>query len=269
MWIAGLSLVQMVAPHKKGLSNGLMMVSTGIGSVFGPIFGRILLYREELGGLAHGGQWNEIGLRLFTFRPMTVKPGSDSFQLIFWLLTASTFVCGVVVGVWGQRPGRFDQHESRSRQQTVRDLRTLAGEKRYRALVISLCLLGGPLFQASNQYLPYRAADLGLISGSQDQGWVWLSLLKTLMWIPGGAAVGFLGIVGSLGLFVFDRVRPIRQPGFVGCAHSLPFGIGPLSVKLVEVNGFIDTQHADTAQTASCQSTLKSVRNCECRRTGS
>ena len=51
MWIAGLSLVQMVAPGRKGLSNGLMMASVGVGSIVGPLSGRAMLYHRELLGL--------------------------------------------------------------------------------------------------------------------------------------------------------------------------------------------------------------------------
>ena len=35
--IAGISLIQMVAPNRKGLSNGLLMGSLGVGSVLGPV----------------------------------------------------------------------------------------------------------------------------------------------------------------------------------------------------------------------------------------
>ena len=51
MWIAGISLIQMVTPQKKGLSNGLMMASIGVGSLLGPLGGRALIYRQELSEL--------------------------------------------------------------------------------------------------------------------------------------------------------------------------------------------------------------------------
>ena len=40
--------------------------------------------------------------------------------------------------------------------------------------------------------MPYRAEELGLKQGAADLGWVWLNLLKTMIWIPGGFAVGML-----------------------------------------------------------------------------
>ncbi|MFV2068885.1 MAG: MFS transporter, partial [Pirellulales bacterium] len=192
MWIAGISLVQMVAPEKKGLSNGLMMASLGVGSVVGSIGGRALLYRGELGSLVADGSWSSFWTKLFSFEPMTMTPVVADFQIIFWLLVASTGVCGLLIGLWGQRPGRFDRHESHAWGQTWQDIRHLMRIPTFWALVLALCVLGGPVFQASNQFLPYRAEDLGLKSGSADHGWIWLQLLKTMMWIPGGLAVGLL-----------------------------------------------------------------------------
>ena len=192
MWIAGISLIQMVVPEKKGLSNGSMMTSMGIGSVVGPMCGRAILHRGELGSTLSDGSWSDVWAKLLTFKDMEVKPVVDDFSLIFWILTASTFTCAFVILLWGQRPGSFDKHESSDWNQTMADLGQLARNPRFWALVISLCVLGGPVFQANNQFLPYRAEDLGLKDGSQDMGWIWLSLLKTVMWIPGGAAVGLL-----------------------------------------------------------------------------
>jgi hypothetical protein len=192
MWIAGVSLIQMVAPEKKGLSNGLMMASLGVGSVFGPIGGRALLYRDELYNLAAGGSWSDFGMKLFSFTSMKTTSEVGDFHIIFWLLIGSTLVCGLMIGLWGQRPGRFDRHDAQDWSQTWTDIRQLARTPTFWALVLSMCLLGGPVFQASNQFLPYRAEDLGLKSGAEDHGWIWLQLLKTLMWIPGGLAVGLL-----------------------------------------------------------------------------
>ena len=59
MWIAGLSLVQMVPTDRKGFANGMLMTSMGIGSLMGPICGRVLLYRGEVGELISGGQSGE------------------------------------------------------------------------------------------------------------------------------------------------------------------------------------------------------------------
>lgn len=192
MWIAGVSLIQMVPPNRKGLSNGLMMASLGVGSVLGPVCGRALLYRNELSSTLPDTGWTGFWAKLFLFEPLSTIPSVADFQIIFWLLTASTLICGVLIGLWGQRPGQFDRHDSQTWEQTVRDLVTLTRNSRFWALVLAMCLLGGPVFQSSNQFLPYRAEDLGLKSGAADHGWIWLQLLKTVMWIPGGLAVGLL-----------------------------------------------------------------------------
>ena len=210
MWIAGVSLIQMVPPGKKGLSNGLMMASVGVGSVLGPLVGRVLIHRDELSGLAAGTSWSAFWSRLFSFEPMQTTPGAADFQLIFWLLAGSTLICGLLIGRWGQRAGSFDQHNARDWNRTWQDVRQLIRTPTFWALVLSMCVLGGPVFQASNQFLPYRAEELGLKSGAADHGWIWLQLLKTLMWIPGGLAVGLLagrrapGIVAVIMLSVFS-----------------------------------------------------------------
>lgn len=193
MWIAGVSLIQMVPPGKKGLSNGLMMTSMGVGSFLAPFGGRAMIYGEELGGLIWDGNWSEFWARYFNLAPMVSTPRLPDFETLFWLLTATTLACGGLIGMWGQRPGRYERDDPPSWNKTFVDLKTLSRSTKFWALVISLCLIGGPVFQASNQFLPYRAKDLGLIAaGGQDNGWIWLQLLKTLMWIPGGAAVGLL-----------------------------------------------------------------------------
>ena len=73
MWTAGISLVQMVAPAKKGLANGLMLSGMGVGSIFGPIVGRLLLYRHEILALAWEGNWPVWAARLASFAPMTTS----------------------------------------------------------------------------------------------------------------------------------------------------------------------------------------------------
>src|SRR5262249_18510183 len=154
-WIAGISLVQMVPPVKKGLANGLMMTAMGLGSVFGPLGGRIMLYRSELWKLAQEGAWSPIASRLFSFAAMEEAPQIADFQKIFVVLIGSTLFCGLLVGFFGQHPGRFEHETAPNWSRTMRDVGRLAGLPRFWALVITLCLLGGPLFQASNQFLPY------------------------------------------------------------------------------------------------------------------
>lgn len=192
MWIAGLSLVQMVPAHRKGYANGLLMTSMGVGSLLGPICGRVLLYRQEVGALFASGESTEAWRRLVNLSPLSSTPSLADFELLFWILAATTASCAVLIGLWGQRPGRFERDPAADLQQTISDLRHLATMPTFWALVIPLCLFGGAVFGTSNYYLPYRAEELGLKDGSSDNGWIWLTLLKTLMWIPGGLAVGLL-----------------------------------------------------------------------------
>jgi hypothetical protein len=192
MWIGGVSLVQMVPARRKGASNAWMMASLGLGSLMGPVCGRALLYHEELRSYLDANDFSGLLAGLFSFSRLSTTLVVADFPKIFWLLAAVTLACGIFIGLWGQRPGRFEHDRPADWSQTLGDIGLLARDPRFWALVIALCVLGGPVFQASNQFLPYRAEDLGLKSGGQDYGWIWLMLLKTLMWIPGGAAVGLL-----------------------------------------------------------------------------
>jgi MFS family permease len=210
MWIGGISLAQVVPPRRKGLSNGLLMMSLGLGSVVGPLAGRAILWHEEVSGLAAEGNWKEVGWFLVNVRKPEANPSLAGFYVILWGVVSLTAVCAVVMFLWGQRPGRWGGETAQHGwDETVRDLQRLWLNPRFWALVVALCLFGGSIFQASNQFLVYRAKDVQLIAGSQDRGWILLQLLKTLMWIPGGLAVGLLagrrapGLAGVLMLAAF------------------------------------------------------------------
>ncbi len=192
MWTAGISLVQMVAPAKKGLANGLVMSAMGVGSFFGPIFGRFLLYRHELSPLSRDGNWVVWAARAVSFAPMKIKPQVAEFQIIFIMMAAITLFCGLLVGWWGQQQGQFEKVSSPDWHRTLHDLGRVARTQHFWLMVLTFCVLGALPLQASNQFLPYRAEELGLKSGAQDTGWLWLQLLRTIMWVPGGAAVGYL-----------------------------------------------------------------------------
>ena len=192
MWIAGVSLIQMVPEARKGLSNGLIMVSVGVGAVFGALIGRALIYADELKPFLSQGDLAGIGSRLFNFTTLTSTPVVSDFLMIFWLLMLTSIGSAIAIALWGQRPGRFQREEPADWSRTFEDVGQLIRNPTFWALAIPLALLGGPVFQASNQFLPYRAEELGLKHGSEDQGWIWLQLLKTIMWIPGGAAVASL-----------------------------------------------------------------------------
>jgi MFS family permease len=193
MWIGGISLAQVVPPQKKGLANGLVMMSLGVGALVGPLAGRAILWHDQIAAIAGTGNLKQVGLFLID----VIKPDSDpsllGFEFILWGLAAATALGAIIMWTWGQRPGRWrGEKAQQSWADTADDLKRLLVSARFWALLISLALLGGSVFQASNQFLPYRAKDLQLISGAQDRGWIFLQELKVLMWIPGGLAVGLL-----------------------------------------------------------------------------
>ncbi len=221
MWIAGLSLVQMVAPSRKGLSNGLMMASIGVGSIVGPLSGRAMLYHREFGQLVGSGDYGVLFSRLFRFTPTHTTPALADFYAIFWLITITTALSGVLVGAVGQLPGEFAGQAKATWIQIKRDVRSLAGNPRFWALVLILCGIGGPIFQSSNQFLPYRADDLGLKSGGVDQGWLWLQLLKTFMWLPGGLAVGWIAGKRAAGVAAAAILGVFSLAGLaIGWSHT-------------------------------------------------
>lgn len=210
VWIGGISLTQIVPPEKKGLANGLVMMSLGVGSFLGPLAGRAILWNEKVAHLVAGGAWLDAGLFLIGVTKTDSNPSFGGFHFILWGLTWVTAFGASLMWVWGQRPGRWQGEKAKQTwSETADDLNRLLGNSRFWALVISLCLFGGSLFQASNQFLPYRAGAVGLISGPQDRGWILLQELKVLMWIPGGLAVGLLagrrapGLAGVLMLSSF------------------------------------------------------------------
>jgi hypothetical protein len=119
------------------------------------------------------------------------NPGPSRFLLIFSLLTGSTLVNALLIGLFGQRRDvRVAGASSHSWQQTIDDIKQLAVQPRYWVLVAALCLCGGPVFQTMNQFLLYRAQDLGLVVQSRDEGWIVLQFIRMAMWVVGGVAVG-------------------------------------------------------------------------------
>ncbi|MFN0054418.1 MAG: MFS transporter [Planctomycetales bacterium] len=191
MWVGGVSLVQVVPADRKGLANGLMMMSMGVGSTIGPLLGRTVLWREHVTELVSDGGLSRAGAFLINLSPPPTDAPLGNFRLMLGCLSGLAICGAVLIGLFGQRPGRVPGEEQ-APGQTLVCLRELMVTPRFWALTLSLCLLGGPVFQATNQFLKYRAEDVGLIVGAQDHGWIWLQLLRTFMWIPGGLAVGLL-----------------------------------------------------------------------------
>lgn len=192
VWVGGISLVQVVHADKKGLANAIMLVGLALGSLLAPICGRAMLYWRELGVYARESDWAGFWLSVLSFRQPTIVPGVNDCHWILWLLSFITLFCGILIGFWGQRPGRFQHELPPEWSQTVRDLGRLVQSGRFWVFVLALSFLGGTIFQGANQFMPYRAEELGLKQGAADVGWVWLNLLKTMIWIPGGFVVGML-----------------------------------------------------------------------------
>ncbi len=217
MWIGGISLAQVVPAHKKGLANGLMMMSLGVGNLLGPLLGRAILWHEQVRALADAGEWPDIGRFLINLIKPTSDPSLAGFEVIFWGLAGTTVLGAAVMWTLGQRPGRWQGEKAdQTWAETADDLKRVLSNPRFWGLVIPLCLLGGAIFQASNQFLPYRAKNLELIAGSQDRGWVLLKLLQVFMWIPGGLAVGLLA----------GR----RAPGLAGVLMLAGFGLSAAGI---------------------------------------
>jgi MFS family permease len=191
MWVGGISLVQTVPLHRKGLANGLMMMSMGVGSTVGPLLGRAVLWREHVAELVSAGSLSGAGAFLINLSPPPADAQLGSFRLMLSGLSCLAILSALLIGFFGQRAGPAPGDEQ-APGQTLLCLRELIATPRFWALTIPLCLLGSPVFQATNQFLKYRAEDVALIVGAQDRGWIWLQLLRTAVWIPGGLAVGLL-----------------------------------------------------------------------------
>ena len=193
IWIGGISLMQMTSPDKKGLSNGIMMFSLGAGSFLAPVCGRTMIYWRVIKPELLEGNWTNFTQQMLNIQQIDTIPKLSDFNSLLWLLTALTLVCGILIGLYGQYPGKFARDESNPGwASTFRNLLALMSNPVFWAIVISMSCFGGPIFQGSNQFLPYRAADLGLTVGAADHGWAWLNMSKTLMWVLGGAAVGLV-----------------------------------------------------------------------------
>ncbi len=170
IWVGGISLAQNVPGHRKGLSNALIMTSLGAGSILGPLLGRFLV-RWSAGGEA------------------TAAP---HFYSSLGLYSAVSLVGGLMIFGFGQYRGGWERRTGS--QSSWRQNLELLRDRRYLTLIICLSLLGGPVFQATNVYRPYRARDpeIGLIVGAQDHGWAALEIANYVMQLLGGILIGLL-----------------------------------------------------------------------------
>lgn len=216
-WLSGISLTQVVPPEKKGFANAMMMMSVGVGSVVGPLAARGVLWSHQISGLASHRDWLGIGAFLLNFTPPRYAPSAASFSVIFMGIGILSVLMAAAVWMYGQHAGREVAGIDRLSTPTRADFGRLFSNPTFWGMVLSLSLLGGPVFEATNQFLRYRSEDLGLIAGPIDHGWILMQLMRPLMWLPGGLAVGLLA--GK------------RAPGYVaafilGCYGLASLGIG-------------------------------------------
>jgi len=177
IWVGGISLVQNVPEHRRGLSNVLMMTALGGGSVAGPVVGRFLV------------QWQ-------SGTPSSVSPKFDFAFAVFAAvsLAGSALMLGFGEYRYSSREGRRAKAAAAAGTGSIRRSLELFRFPQYVLLVTSLSFLGGPLFQATNVYRPYRARDpqIGLIVGSQDHGWAALEITGYVMQFIGGLLIGLM-----------------------------------------------------------------------------
>jgi MFS family permease len=173
IWVGGISLVQKVRESERGTSNAIMMTALGGGSIGGPLIGRLL-----------------VGWR-------TSSTASATADFTF-ALAAFTFLSllGSVL-MWSFGEYRYHQTVPVSKAGhtgSIRQSLALFRYPKYILLVVSLSLLGGPVFQATNVYRPYRVRDpqIGLIIGAQDHGWAALEITGYVMQLVGGLLIGLI-----------------------------------------------------------------------------
>ncbi len=164
-WVGAMAFVQTTAPSKRGRANSLLMIALGAGSFIGAPFGRTLI------------GWSSQG-----------EPARGDFALLFWAHVLICVLGAIAVETASRHPGPVRHQASESSWRTNFALLKMP---RYLAIVIPLSLMGGPVFQTVNIYLPYRAGDpeIGLIAGSVDQGWAALLTAGYGFQLLGGLAI--------------------------------------------------------------------------------
>ena len=205
LWISVMTLVQNVPAVRRGRSNSLLMISLGLGSIAGPLFGRWTLAIQ--GNLGH-----------------------TSLAGFYVMLSAGVILSllgGVIIYLWGEYPRDIQKPIVTSSAPTLRDDFRLARSASFLALVIPLSLLTGPTFQATNVYLAYRAAEpgIGLIQNSQDHGWMALQVTSYVMQLLGGLLLGCVA-----GKRVSFRVAAALLGAFGFCGIGI--GLAPDAIVL-------------------------------------
>jgi MFS family permease len=171
-WTSGITLTQNVPPAQRGRANSQLMIALGLGSVVGPLVGRL-------------------GLALLQSDDRAALPG---FVTLFASAAVLNLLGAVLVHYWGEHGPAAAPQARGSGRPTLRDDLRLIRSWPYLLLVIPLSLLAGPTFQAMNVYLPYRVAEpaIGLIRQGQDHGWVALRVTSYAMQLLGGLLLSLI-----------------------------------------------------------------------------
>jgi MFS family permease len=192
-WVGAMALVQTAESGRRGRANALLMIALGGGSFLGAPLGAALL------------NWTSGG-----------EPVPGDFLPLLWFHTVICIGAAVLIRAVARHPGPV--HRERV-EENWRTNFSLLRMPRYLAMVIPLSLMGGPVFQTVNIYLPYRAEaeEIALKVGAVDQGW---SMLLTA-----GYGMQFLG-----GLFIIviagKKAGPLMAAAVLGGYAACSLGIG-------------------------------------------
>jgi MFS family permease len=153
-WVGAICMAQVVPVDSIGKANSSLLVASSLGSITGPVVGRLLL------------SWSSV----------SAVPSSQDFALIFLLQIGLTLVSSLLVWTQIRHPGSVLPAPLSI---GIREQFKLLRLPKYLAMVVPLSVMAGPVFQTVNIYIFYRASDpeIGLIVASADHGW---SALLTL-----------------------------------------------------------------------------------------
>jgi MFS family permease len=200
-WVGAMAMVQTVSPSLRGRANSLLMIAIGVGSFVGAPVSRAIL-----------GQAAE------------AEPGPQDFIWLFCFHVMLSLTGAFLVWFWSRHPGQVQHQLTRGSWKTNLALLRMP---RYLGMVIPLSIMGGPVFQTVNIYLPYRASDpeIDLIAGSADQGWSALLSAGYGMQLLGGIAILLLA-----GKKASARMASLVLASYAAC--SLGIGFSPNAYSL-------------------------------------
>jgi MFS family permease len=195
-WVGAMAMVQTVKPSLRGRANSLLMIALGLGSFVGaPVSRAILSWAAQ------------------------AEPGPQDFIWLFRFHVFLSLAGALLIWFWSRHPGEVQHQLAEVSWKTNLALLRMP---RYLCMVIPLSIMGGPVFQTVNIYLPYRAADpeIGLIAGSADQGWSTLLAAGYGMQFLGGVAILLLA-----GKKASARMASVVLASYAAC--SLGIGSSP------------------------------------------